>query len=146
MITRTILHALWAATAFVFAVTVALGVLFMLGAWWVGDELRAAAPHDPMLRHGAAPVFGMVLFVGTVTPALTVLPAAPRRHHRRGAAHPLLDVLCACRGAAMAAIPILAAPRADHLPAIPAGQYMTIFAAAGFVGGFAYWLLAGRNA
>ena len=76
MITRTILHALWAAIVFVFAVTVALGVLFMLGAAWVGDELRAAAPHDPMLRHGAAPVFGMVLFVGTVTPALTVLPAA----------------------------------------------------------------------
>ena len=76
MITRTILHALWAVVVFVFAVTVALGVLFMLGAAWVGDELRAAAPHDPMLRHGAASVFGMVLFVGTVTPALTVLPAA----------------------------------------------------------------------
>jgi len=27
-------------------------------------------------------------------------------------------------------------------PAIPAGQYMT---PAGFVGGFVYWLLAGRN-
>ena len=53
MITRTILHALWAVIVFVFAVTVALGVLFMLGAAWVGDELRAAAPHDPMLRHGA---------------------------------------------------------------------------------------------
>src|SRR5262249_15664659 len=74
MIARTILHALWA--VIVFAVTVALGVLFMLGSAWVGDELRAAAPHDPMLRHGAASVFGMVLFVGTVTPALTVLPAA----------------------------------------------------------------------
>jgi hypothetical protein len=49
-------------------------------------------------------------------------------------------------GAAMAAIPILASPRGDQLPAIPAGQYMTIFAAAGFVGGFVYWLLAGRNA
>jgi ABC-type lipoprotein release transport system permease subunit len=32
MITRTILHALWAVIVFVFAVTVALGVLFMLGA------------------------------------------------------------------------------------------------------------------
>ena len=30
--------------------------------------------------------------------------------------------------------------------ALPAHQYMTIFAAAGFVGGFVYWLLAGRNA
>src|SRR5262245_46000411 len=35
MITRTILHALWAVIVFVFAVTVALGVLFMLGAAWV---------------------------------------------------------------------------------------------------------------
>jgi hypothetical protein len=40
----------------------------------------------------------------------------------------------------MAAIPVLASPRSDQL------QYMTIFAAAGFVGGFVYWLLAGRNA
>ena len=72
MITRTILHALWAATVFVFAATVALGVLFMLGALWVGDELRAAAPDDPLLRHGAAPVFGMMLFVGTVRPANSI--------------------------------------------------------------------------
>lgn len=146
MITRTILHALWAATAFVFAVTVALGVLFMLGAWWVGDELRAAAPHDPMLRHGAAPVFGMVLFVGTVTPALTVLPAAIAAIIGEALRIRSWMYYVLAGGAAMAAIPILAAPQADHLPAIPAGQYMTIFAAAGFVGGFAYWLLAGRNA
>ena len=33
-----------------------------------------------------------------------------------------------------------------NLGPLPAGQYMTIFAAAGFVGGFVYWLLAGRNA
>jgi hypothetical protein len=45
----------------------------------------------------------------------------------------------------MAAIPVLAGPRSDQLPALPAGQYMTIFAAACFVGGFVYWLLAGRN-
>jgi hypothetical protein len=146
MITRTILHALWAATAFVFAVTVALGVLFMLGAWWVGDELRAAAPHDPMLRHGAAPVFGMVLFVGAVTPALTVLPAALAAIIGEALRIRSWMYYVLAGGAAMAAIPILAAPQADHLPAIPAGQYMTIFAAAGFVGGFAYWLLAGRNA
>ena len=134
MITRTILHALWAATAFVFAVTVALGVLFMLGAWWVGDELRAA------------PVFGMVLFVGTITPALTVLPAALAAIIGEALRIRSWMYYVLAGGAAMAAIPILAAPQADHLPAIPAGQYMTIFAAAGFVGGFAYWLLAGRNA
>jgi hypothetical protein len=44
------------------------------------------------------------------------------------------------------AIPVLASSRSGELPPLPAGQYMTIFAAAGFVGGFVYWLLAGRNA
>ena len=146
MITRTILHALWAAIVFAFAVTVALGVLFMLGAAWVGDELRAAAPHDPMLRHGAASVFGMVLFVGTVTPALTVLPAAIAAIAGEALRIRSWMYYVLAGGAAMAAIPILASPRGDQLPAIPAGQYMTIFAAAGFVGGFVYWLLAGRNA
>jgi hypothetical protein len=146
MITRTILHALWAAIVFVFAVTVALGVLFMLGAAWVGDELRAAAPHDPMLRHGAASVFGMVLFVGTVTPALTVLPAAIAAIVGEALRIRSWMYYLLAGGAAMAAIPLLASPRSDQLPPIPTGQYMTIFAAAGFVGGFVYWLLAGRNA
>ena len=46
----------------------------------------------------------------------------------------------------MAAIPVLASPRRRVRVCLPTGQYMTIFAAAGFVGGFVYWLLAGRNA
>jgi len=146
MITRTILHALWAVIVFVFAVTVALGVLFMLGAAWVGDELRAAAPHDPMLRHGAASVFGMVLFVGTVTPALTVLPAAIAAIVGEALRIRSWMYYVLAGGAAMAAIAVLASPRSGQLPALPTGQYMTIFAAAGFVGGFVYWLLAGRNA
>ena len=129
MIVRTILRALWAPTVLILAVTLALGVLFVLGSMWVGDELRAAAPDDPMLRHGAASMFGMVLFAGAVTPALTILPAA-----------------IATGGAAMAAIPVLASPQTESLPTLPTGQYMTIFAAAGFVGGFVYWLLAGRGA
>ena len=55
-------------------------------------------------------------------------------------------------GAALLAVSLLAgtpgelAIGADLLVALPAHQYMTIFAAAGFVGGFVYWLLAGRNA
>ena len=122
MITRTILHALWAAIVFVFAVTVALGVLFMLGAAWVGDELRAAAPHDPMLRHGAASVFGMVLFVGTVTPALTVLPAAIAAIAGEALRIRSWMYYVLAGGAAMAAIPVLASPaersasRASHRP------------------------------
>jgi hypothetical protein len=146
MITRTIFRALWAATAFVFAAALALGLLFVLGALWVGDELRAAAPDDPMLRHGAASVFGLVLFVGTVTPALTVLPAAIAAIAGEALRVRSWMYYVLAGGAAMAAIPVLASPRSEQLPALPAGQYMTIFAAAGFVGGFVYWLLAGRNA
>jgi hypothetical protein len=146
MIVRTIFRALWAATVFVFAAAVALGVLFVLGALWVGDELRAAAPHDPMLRHGAASVFGMVLFVGTVTPALTVLPAAIAAIAGEALRIRSWTYYVLAGGAAMAAIPVLASPRSDSLPTLPAGQYMTIFAAAGFVGGFIYWLFAGARA
>jgi hypothetical protein len=146
MITRTIFRALWAATAFVFAAALALGLLFVLGALWVGDELRAAAPDDPMLRHGAASVFGLVLFVGTVTPALTMLPAAIAAIAGEALRIRSWMYYVLAGGAAMAAIPVLASPRSEQLPALPAGQYMTIFAAAGFVGGFVYWLLAGRTA
>ena len=146
MITRTIFRALWAATAFIFAAVVALGLLFVLGALWVGDELRAAAPDDPILRHGAAPVLGMVLFAGTVAPALTLLPAAIAAIAGEALRIRSWMYYVLAGGAAMAAIPVLASPRSEQLPALPTGQYMTIFAAAGFVGGFVYWLLAGRNA
>jgi hypothetical protein len=147
LITRTIFRALWAATVFVFAAAVALGLLFVLGALWVGDELRAAAPDDPMLRHGAASVFGMVLFAGTVAPALTVLPAAIAAIAGEALRFRSWMYYVLAGGVAMAAIPMLAGPPpGDTLPALPSGQYMTIFAAAGFAGGFVYWLLAGRNA
>ena len=145
MIVRTIFRMLWVVVAFCLAVAVALAVLFALGAMWTGDALRAAAPNDPLLRDGA-PIFGIVLFAGTVTPALNALPA-------------LIGVLAGevlrirswmyyvlAGGASLAAIPILAAPDPADLPRIIASPYMTIFAAAGFAGGFVYWLLAGARA
>jgi hypothetical protein len=145
MISRTIFRMLWVVTAFCVAAAAALAVLFALGAAWVGDELREAAPHDPMLRQGA-PVFGMVLFAGTVTPALTALPAL--------IAVVVGEVLrirswmyyVLAGGAAVAAIPILAAPETAQLPDVLASHAMTIFATAGFAGGFVYWLLAGARA
>ncbi len=145
MIFRTIFRMLWVVVAFCLAVAVALAVLFALGAMWVGDELRAAAPHDPLLRHGA-PIFGMVLFAGTVTPALNALPALIGV-----AAGEVLRIrswmyYVLAGGASLAAIPILAAPDTADLPRIIASPYMTIFAAAGFAGGFVYWLLAGARA
>ena len=74
MITRTIFRVLWAATMFVFAFAVTLGVLFLLGGLWVGDELRALAPDDPVLAAGSGWV-GAAIFAFTVVPALTIVPA-----------------------------------------------------------------------
>ena len=144
MILRTIFRMAWVVTALLVAIAAALAVLFALGAVWVGDELKAAVPHDPVLQQGA-PVFGIVLFAKTVTPALTVLPAL--------VAVVIGEVLrlrswmyyVPAGGAALAVVPLLAAPPGADLTAIAASHYMTIFAAAGFAGGFIYWLLAGAR-
>ena len=146
MILSTIFRMIWVAIAAMLAIGAALAVLFALGAMWVGDELRAAAPHDPMLRHGADRIFGVILFAGTVTPALTILPAlaaivAGEVLRIRSWMYYLL-----AGGVSLAAIPLLTSPRVEDLQALPASPYMPIFAAAGFVGGFVYWLLAGARA
>ena len=146
LIFGTVLRLLWAATAFCIAAGVALVVLYVLGAWWVGNELRAAAPHEPALHHGGAPFLGIVLFASTVTPALTALPAI--------AAAVVGEILrirswiyyVLAGGASLAAIPLLVTPSSADLPAVATSQYMTIFVAAGFAGGFIYWLLAGARA
>ena len=136
---------LWVLTAFIIAAAAALAVLFALGAIWVGDELRAAAPDDPLLEQGA-PIFGVVLFAGTVGPALTALP---------GVIAAVVGEVLKIRswmyyvpagGAALAVIPILAAPQTAELAEVVGSHAMTVFAAAGFAGGFVYWLLAGARA
>jgi hypothetical protein len=145
LILRTIFRMIWVVTAFCIAALAALAVLFALGAIWVGDELRAAAPNDPLLERGA-PIFGMVLFAGTVGPALTSLPAliavvAGEVLKLRSWMYYVL-----AGGAALAAIPILAAPQSAELADVAASHAMTVFATAGFAGGFVYWLLAGARA
>ncbi len=146
MILNTVLRGIWVVVAFGIAAIAALAVLFALGAIWVGDELRAAAPHDPLLHRGGAPFFGMVLFAGTVTPALTSLPALVA-----AVAGEVLKVrswmyYVLAGGVSLAAIPLLVGARNSDLQAVASSQYMAIFVTAGFAGGFVYWLLAGRNA
>jgi len=146
MILSTILRGIWVVVALALSAFAALAVLFALGAMWVGDELRAAAPHDPLLHHGAAPVFGMILFAGAVAPALTFLP---------GLVAVVVGEVLKVRswmyyvpagGAALAAIPLLVGASDSDPQAVASSQYMAIFLTAGFAGGFVYWLLAGRNA
>lgn len=146
MILNTVLRGIWVVVAFGIAAIAALAVLFALGAIWVGDELRAAAPHDPLLHRGGAPFFGMVLFAGTVTPALTSLPALVA-----AVAGEVLKVrswmyYVLAGGVSLAAIPLLVGARNSDVEAVASSQYMAILVTAGFAGGFVYWLLAGRNA
>jgi hypothetical protein len=145
VIISAVFRMVWVVVAFFIAAAAALAVLFALGAVWVGDELRAAAPDDPLLKDGA-PIFGMVLFAGTVGPALTALPAliAVVAGEVLSIRSWMYYVLAG--GASLAAIPILAAPSSADVGAIVGGHAMTVFAAAGFAGGFIYWLLAGARA
>jgi len=147
VIAHYVMRGLLVVAAFCFAVAVALVVLFVLGSMWVGDELRAAAhPQDPLFQHGGAVFFGAVFFATAVTPALTALPAviavvAGEVLRLRSWVYYVL-----AGGLSLAAIPLLAAAPEAGVPAVPAGEYMTIFASAGFAGGFTYWLLAGARA
>lgn len=145
MILRTIGRMLWVAIAFLVAVVTALIVLIFLGAAWMGDELRAAAPGDPLFDMFGG-VFGAVVFAGAVGPALTALPGllaviAGEVLHLRSWIYYVL-----AGGAALAIVPVLAAPEGAGVPALPAADYTAIFAVSGFAAGFLYWLLAGRRA
>jgi hypothetical protein len=145
VISRIIFRMVLVVVAFFVAVAAALAVLFALGAIWAGNELSAAAPQGSVMQQ-AGPFFGAVLFAGTVAPALNALPgliAAVTGEVLRIRSW-MYYVLAG--GASLAVIPILAAPETADLSAILASPYMTIFAAAGFAGGFVYWLLAGSRA
>lgn len=160
MIGHFIWRGLVVLVSFFVAVGVALAVLFALGSVWMGDELRAIAAEDPQFRafvlqdpvlqdpalqRSVAMAFGAVAFIGTVGPALTALPAFAAAVigevlHLRSWMYYVL-----AGGAALAAIPVLTGAAAGT-QTLPASEYMTIFATAGFAGGLIYWILAGRGA
>lgn len=146
MILDLVLRWVWVAIAFCLSAFVGIVTLFVLGTLWAGEALREAAARagDPLVWHGAD-AFGAVFFTAAVLPALTAVPglaavlAGEIFRLRSGLYYTLAG------GAALAAIPLLAAPEAD-MPRAPAAEYMTLFAAAGFAAGAFYWLIAGRNA
>ena len=144
MILKIVARMLWVAFAFLIAACVALAALFALGAAWVSGELIAAAPNDPVLNQGGAPVLGMVLFAGNVAPALTALPGLIAVVAGEALRLRSWMYYVPAGGAALLAIPLLASP--IHADFTAGSRWLAVFAAAGFVGGFVYWLLAGRKA
>ncbi|MDA7946512.1 MAG: hypothetical protein MPJ78_03455 [Hyphomicrobiaceae bacterium] len=143
MIVKLLLRWVWVAIAFLVSTTIALIVLFSLGIFWLGDEFRAAAGSNEIVWHGAD-VFAAYFFAAAVGPALTALPGflavvVGEIMRIRSALYYTLT-----GGAAVAVIPLLARS-AEGAAGVPS-SYMSIFAAAGFVGGFTYWALAGARA
>lgn len=139
------LRAIGVILSFALAVLVALIVLMVLGSYSMGDELRDGYHLDDemgMVVDAFSMLFGGASFLMVVTPTLTILPA-------------LFAVIVAevvqirsvlyyviAGGLSVAALPLLASTTGASFDT----QFLTIFATAGFAGGFFYWLLAGRNA
>ena len=143
MILKTLFRWLRVVIAFAVSSAVALTILFGLGIFWLGDEIRAGAQGDEFIWH-MAEVLAAFFFTAAVAPALTGAPAliaiiAGEVMRIRSALYYTLT-----GGAALAVIPLLARS-AENAPA-PFSAYMSLFAAAGFIGGFTYWALAGARA
>lgn len=143
MIFKTLLRWIWVALAFFIASAIALIVLFALGIFWLGDEIRAGAGGDEFIWH-TAEVFAALFFTAAVAPALTGLPGLVAVITGEVMAIRSALYYTLAGGAALAVIPILA--RAAENASAPVSSYMSLFAAAGFIGGFAYWALAGARA
>jgi len=148
MILDTIFRWIWIALAFCISAFTAVLSLFILGTLWAGGALRefAQTQGDEFIWYGSD-AFGAVFFVSAVAPALTALPGiiailvGELFHIRSGLYYTLAG------GASLAAIPFLASTGAPGETAtLPAAEYMTVFAASGFLAGLIYWLLAGRKA
>lgn len=145
MIGKIILRWLWIGLAFCISALLAVITLFTLGSLWAGEALREGAnAQGDWIIWEASDVLGALFFVGATGPALTAIPGLAavlvgEIFHIRSALYYI-----AAGGAALAAIPLLAG--AADPSSLPARDYMTIFASAGFVAGLAYWALAGRGA
>ncbi|XSG81796.1 MAG: hypothetical protein ACPW61_12075 [Methyloligella sp. ZOD6] len=141
---RTVFRVLWVVLSFFVASGIALAVLLLLGALWVGDELRQAAPHDPMMQEGGE-VFGLVMFTAAVAPTLTILPALIAVIVGEVLKFRSWIYYVVAGGLSLLAVPLLVGTP-DEMAALPPSQATAIFATAGFAGGFVYWLICGRGA
>lgn len=147
MILSTIGRLIWVPIAFLLS---AAGTMFFLVMIAKDRILEAAAGRGPdsgsvfaiieLMRQGQ-----VLLSALTVIPALIVVIVGEVARIRS-----VLFYIVG-GGLAMAAVPLLArygqaAPGVSLQSLIPATLVWQVFATAGFLGGWVYWLLAGRNA
>ncbi len=143
---RVIGRFLLVAFAFFVSIIIALIVMVYLG----GKELGASytseiVEFDPSLSY-LNDIIGVGLFIVSVGPALTILPALIAVIVGEVAQIRSVIYYMLAGGLAVLAIPFLYTTGDGISYAAPNTRYMIIFSASGFIAGFIYWLLAGRRA
>lgn len=147
MIWPAIRRILGAAAGFVLAALTGMITLFFLGARWAAEEASAYAPENAddvsrALNEG----LGIVAFLFTVAPVLTLLPAIAAVLIGEIARIRSLLYYVLAGGAAAVLMPLIATTLESVGGASYNAPYFAIMATAGFAAGFVYWLISGRNA
>lgn len=127
--------------AFLFGAAAALFVLFTLGMEKITHAIAGRT-----IEADASQIFEFMRQASALASAATVVPAillviVGEVARIRSSVYYILG-----GGAALCALPLMAMAGSLSSDLSPLGTLWTVFATAGFVGGFVYWLLAGRNA
>ena len=137
------------AVGFGFILAIAAGsiTLFLLGARWAAGEANAFTPQDAdEISRALNQGLGVVAFFFTMAPVLTLLPGLAAAVVGEVARVRSLLYYVVAGGASAALMPLIATRPEVAQSSTYAAPYFTIMATAGFVAGFVYWLIAGRNA
>jgi hypothetical protein len=142
MIRRALARLVLVPTGFAFGTAAALFILFQLGLEKVtqathGRELDLAALQQ--VWHLLRDARGLVT-VGTLAPPLLLVVVGEVARIRSSIYYIVGG------GASLAALPLLARSGSLGTALAEIGLIWQVFATAGFVGGFVYWLIAGRSA
>lgn len=139
---RTLGRLIWVPLSFLIAVAATAFMLVSLGSERITQALAGRGlPEDSLPA-----MLELAMEAGRLVSALTIAPAVlviviGEVARIRGWLYYVLGT-----GAALVAVPLLAKLGQAGPLALPAVPVMQVFATAGFVGGFVYWLLAGRSA
>ena len=126
--------------AFLIAAAVVLFVLVTLGS----ERITHAIQGSDEVSVSAA--FELVNQAVVLTSAMTIIPAIALVIIGEVARIQSIYYYVVGGGLALVAVPVLAQMTQAAEPALPSAVVWQVFATAGFLGGFAYWLIAGRNA
>jgi hypothetical protein len=127
--------------AFLLGTVAAMFILFTLGMEKITHALAGRA-----IEADASQIFEFMRQASALASAATIVPAillviVGEVARIRSSAYYILG-----GGAALCALPLMAMAGSLSSDLTPLGTLWTVFATAGFAGGFVYWLLAGRNA